>query len=159
MTAHVDDSDDEEIQAEAAHLQSLCDVWKDLCEDCNSPTGSQSSCPGWDGSSPLISPPARLLALAQWVFAHLPNLKILAYGDYSHSGRFADYTKTLCRNESTTWEADDQSPYDTISSSTDLTFRPVTIDDVDLQILLKASQGMLGACPMERFLQPEEEDC
>ena len=151
VRTHVDDEENVEIQAEADYLQSLCDAWNDR-DGGSSPTGSQSSFVGWDNPSPLTVPPARLLALAQWAFGHLPSLKIVAYGDYSHSGRFADYTKTLCKNELTTWEADDESFYNTISLPSNLTFRPVTKDDVDLQILLNASQGMLSACPVSRYL-------
>ena len=155
VTTHVDDCFNEDIQAEASYLQSLYDVWNDLYEKGNSPTGSQLSAVDWNDSLPSTHPPARLLALAQWAFAHLPGLKIIAYGDYSRSGRFADYTKTLCRNESTSWKADDQTPYCPVSSPSDLTFRPVTASDTDLQILLKASQGMLGACPVDRHLQTD----
>jgi hypothetical protein len=42
------------------------------------------------------------LDFVRWIFGQdgLPNLKILAIGDFSNSGRWAEYNMILCRDES-----------------------------------------------------------
>ena len=56
--------------------------------------------------SPLPRPGNRFLPLrellefAQWAFGSdgLPNLQIIAYGDFSHNGRYTKHTELFCRN-------------------------------------------------------------
>ena len=144
------DARDQELYDEACYLDFLLDIWDDLHSNRTSRESSYSPIGDW-GEEP-IAPPARLLALAQWAFAHLPSLKIIAYGDFSHSGCYAKYTKLLCRNELTTWQADRANGRSIITSPSDLTFRDLREDDTDLQILLNASRGMLSACPVDRYL-------
>ena len=55
-----------------------------------------------DDAQPFAQLPEYLFDLANWAFGPLglPKLRILAYGDFSHHGRYAEHTVLLCRNVS-----------------------------------------------------------
>lgn len=76
---------------------------------------------------------------AHWAFSGdgLPNLRILAYGDFAHDDRFKDTQVLLCRN---------------LAESSRRSFRFIQDSDVDLHTLLAANMELLRACPVSAFL-------
>lgn len=95
------------------------------------------------------------LTFAHWAFEPdgLTALQVLAFGDFSFRGRFADDQVLLCRQERrTSGSADDAlSP---TAHAPELTFRQVTGDDRSLQALVDAQCDLLEACPGESLLGP-----
>lgn len=99
--------------------------------------------------------PQNELAFAHWAFGPdgLTTLQVLALGDFSFQGRFADDQVLLCRQEQrTSGSADDAlSP---TANPPELTFREVTGEDVNLQALIDAQSDLLEACPVGSLLRP-----
>lgn len=71
---------------------------------------------------------------AQWAFSPdgLPQLQVMAYGDFSFDGRFAKYNVILCRSHDG--------------------YRPLTRKDVPAWDLLQANMDMLSACPYDPIM-------
>ncbi len=90
--------------------------------------------------------PPHLVRFATWAFGPdgLPDLRILAYGDFSHQGRYGTHTILLCKNQATTLQAD--------GFVSHWTFRLLTRDDQYLQELVQRNMGMLGACAVDSIL-------
>jgi hypothetical protein len=79
-----------------------------------------------------------LLDFAEWAFSTegLPNLQILAYGDFSYEGRYAEYNALLCRDHVAT-------------EPKQVGFRALTDADIYLWDLLDNNMGVLMACATE----------
>ena len=104
--------------------------------------------------------PLDLLDLAQMAFAPngLPNLRLIAWGDFSHCERYGEYTLLLCKNEGSTVlaeEIDDETFHAYLPK--DLTFRQVTEQDTTLLELFRKEHDMLSACSMENIFIPQED--
>lgn len=83
---------------------------------------------------------------AQWVFGPtgIGSLRLLAYGDFSHGGRFAENTLLLCRRG--------LSPGAEVSDRF-LRFREVRKGgDVELWELFKREEHVLSACPCDPLM-------
>jgi len=87
---------------------------------------------------------------AQWAFGPhgIPSLRLLAFGDFSHDGRFRDTTLLLCRREiPDTWGSDAG------SSDTFLRFREMKKgEDRELWDLYERELGVLAACSTDSLL-------
>jgi hypothetical protein len=84
---------------------------------------------------------AEVLNFAEWAFSPdgLPDLKILAYGDFSNEGRWAKYNMLLCR---------DQSPLEQMGSK----FRVLIDLDTFYWDLIDDNMDMLAACPADPIM-------
>lgn len=80
----------------------------------------------------------RSLDFIRWVFGSdgLPNLKLLAIGDFSNAGRWADYNMVLCRDES-------------LQEQEGLNFRILTDVDTYYWDVIDDNMDMLAACPAD----------
>ncbi len=98
--------------------------------------------------------PTDLLFLALWVFGPHgpPDIRILAYGDFSFHGRYAKNNMLLCKNLPTTLQADGSVSHSAVPA---LPFRLLTKDDRDLQEFVHGNMGMLGACAVESIFSDE----
>jgi hypothetical protein len=76
---------------------------------------------------------------ARWAFSPegLPELRILAWGDFSHNGRWRDSNILLCRD----W-SDQSGSY----------FRTLKNSDFDYWELIDENMDMLSACPSDQLL-------
>lgn len=89
---------------------------------------------------------------AQWAFGPdgLPELEILAYGDFSYQGRQLNIL--LCRSEDL-MEPELDEPKDRETAHTSkLPYREVTKKDVRLWALVREHSDLLEACPEDRLL-------
>lgn len=89
---------------------------------------------------------------AQWAFGSdgLPELEILAYGDFSYQGRQLNIL--LCRSEDL-MESELDKPKDRETAHTSkLPYREVTKKDVRLRALVREHSDLLEACPEDRLL-------
>ena len=95
------------------------------------------------------------LAFAHWAFGPdgLTTLQVLALGDFSFRGRFANDQVLLCRQEQrTSGSADDAlSP---TAHAPELMFREVISEDRNLQALVDTQGDLLEACPVDSLLRP-----
>ena len=103
----------------------------------------------------MPSAPPDILSFAQWAFGPtgLPGLQVLAYGDFSHKGRYKWQNWLFCKSEfayglpkgshSLGLEA---------TLNPDLTFREVTNKDWRVRELISGCSGMLEACPEDTIL-------
>jgi hypothetical protein len=103
----------------------------------------------------MPSRPPQLLSLAQWAFgpSGLPELQILAYGDFSYDGRYEWQNRLFCRSKFALDLAIAGSNSDCEATlEADLTFREVTKTDLALMELLEEHSDMLSACPEDKIL-------
>lgn len=86
--------------------------------------------------------------LASWAFGPegLPNLQILAYGDFSYRGRRPHLV--LCRFKS----LDGVDIQKSAAGLSDLAYREVTKEDVSEQEILYTNAHFLEACPEDPLL-------
>ncbi|KAN0095953.1 hypothetical protein V8E51_014758 [Hyaloscypha variabilis] len=84
---------------------------------------------------------ADLLPFAKWAFSEegLPDLRILAWGDFSKDGRWADQNILLCRDES-------------LVETRGVNFRELWDTDMYYWDLIDENMDMLGACPADTIL-------
>jgi hypothetical protein len=84
---------------------------------------------------------ADFLAFAMWAFCEdgLPDLRILAYGDFSKGDRWAYQNILLCRDES-------------LPETGGFNFRTLLDTDTYYWDLIDDNMDMLGACPADTFL-------
>ena len=104
--------------------------------------------------------PRDLLSLAQMAFGPtgLPNLRLIAWGDFSYNGRYEEYTRLFCKSDASTVRSEDidnNSFY--ASEPEDLTFRQVTEYDTDLIELFQREHDMLSACPVDNIVGRKED--
>ena len=87
----------------------------------------------------------------------LPNLRLIAWGDFSHRGRYKEHTLLLCRNEASTIHAEniDNAAFYACAPE-DLTFRQVAEHDTALLELFRKEQDMLSACPVDNIIVRKE---
>lgn len=95
------------------------------------------------------------LAFAHWAFGPdgLTTLQVLALGDFSFQGRFADDQLLLCHKEPRTSQSADDALL-TTAHGPELTFREVTGEDRNLQALVDAQSDLLEACPVDSLFRP-----
>ncbi|OJJ77880.1 hypothetical protein ASPBRDRAFT_113684 [Aspergillus brasiliensis CBS 101740] len=76
---------------------------------------------------------------AKWAFSAdgLPNLSVLAWGDFSYEGRYSKFNMLLCRSETGC--------------------RPLSPSDVWLWGLVNDNMDMLAACPIEDIVESPED--
>ena len=101
---------------------------------------------------PFVGISRDLLQLAQWAFSPdgLPNLQIIAYGDFSYDGRYTQYTELFCRDQPIPQQCKDLKLTTPVQSI--WTFRRLTKDDVNLQSLVQDNLDMLGACAVDTIM-------
>ena len=90
----------------------------------------------------IVTEVSGLKDLARWAFGPrgLPNLKLLAYGDFSYDGRYRGQCFLLCRSDTSNENADG--------------FRPVRENDYALRDgIIKQYEDLLGVCPAELILE------
>lgn len=89
-------------------------------------------------SSPLDEVDPAFLQFAIWAFGKdgLPDLRVLAWGDFSYDSRWAEYNALLCR---------DQSLVDEVG----FTFRTPLDSDTYYWDLIDDNIDMLAACPSD----------
>lgn len=77
-----------------------------------------------------------VLNFARWAFSTdgLPNLKILAWGDFSQEGRWAKYNILLCRDQS-------------LLGQKGFNFRTLVDSDTYYWDLIDDNMSMLAVCP------------
>jgi hypothetical protein len=99
----------------------------------------------------LAGAPQDLLRLAQWAFGPdgLPILRIIAYGDFSYNGRYAEYTKLLCRKQPNS--SKDKNSKAAILQ-TERKFKRLAENDMALQDLVRDNLDMLGACAVDNIM-------
>ena len=100
-----------------------------------------------DSRQLVDSVPRSLLALAEWAFGPngLPNLRILAWGDFGYYDRWVGVNKLYCRKEGAQH----------CTSTSDIrqsAFREVGRRDYNLREFVKKNQDMLAACPGDSLL-------
>lgn len=80
-----------------------------------------------------IYTPSQIKAFAKWLFGPegLPNLQILAGGDFSREGRYSEYNTLLCRPKSQCSDG----------------YEELTPDNVPLWNIVYDNMDMLAACP------------
>ena len=71
----------------------------------------------------------------------LPELQILAYGDFSYGSRFEDSSILICRN--------DVASVKRAGRTVRLNFRKLQLEDLALQDLLSRHMPTLEACPVD----------
>ena len=105
-----------------------------------------------ESQGPFAGVSRDLLQLAQWAFSPdgLPNLQIIAYGDFSYDGRYIQYTELFCRDQPIPQK--NKSSESTTPVQSNWTFRRLTKDDVNLQDLIKDNFDMLGACAVDSIM-------
>ena len=89
---------------------------------------------------------------AQWAFGPngLPDLQILAFGDFSHNGRYEEHTALLCRDEAAARRmASKRKGLRSDSQMSEWTYRHLRKEDTELQDLLSRNMCMLKACPVD----------
>jgi hypothetical protein len=94
-----------------------------------------------------------LFDFAEWAFgpAGFPKLLVLAYGDFTHYGRFGWTNILLCRNSHS------KIPVDDAATSTEAllrltSFRIMAQNDEYLWDQIEKGREMLSACPTEQSL-------
>jgi len=127
--------------------------------------------PGWNVLRPVIdsdfattpigeramtampSAPQDLLSFAQWAFGPtgLPDLKVLAYGDFSFKGRYAWQNWLFCRSQFGIEHAE-RCGSGRSTRLRELTFREITKSDWELQELIDGYSEMLEACPEDMIM-------
>lgn len=90
--------------------------------------------------------------LAQWAFGPkgLPELQLLAYGDFSHKGRYHKYTMLLCRNESPDVDAFMEGSSSGLFGPT--YYRSLGPDDLCLYELCCIHEKSLAACNVSNVI-------
>ncbi|KAH6661760.1 hypothetical protein B0J14DRAFT_707985 [Halenospora varia] len=112
-------------------------------------THSTASLDSFD-TAELLRLPAELLEFTNWAFGP-PTLEVLAFGDFSHDGRFHVHNKLFCRHTwSTRYPGDDTSQQ--IDDKLILTFRPVRENDRELWDGIDRNTEFLKACPTDSIL-------
>ncbi|KKZ61360.1 hypothetical protein EMCG_04005 [[Emmonsia] crescens] len=108
-----------------------------------------------------IPVPLGLIKFVNWAFGRngLPHLRILAYGDFSHQGRFKNSQLLFCRKgaavsgvQAGNWFG---SRYLTHARASQLSFRLMAEQDKELWRSLNLRPFDLGVCPTENLLLPE----
>ena len=96
--------------------------------------------------------PHQVLRFAQWAFSPdgLPELRILAFGNFSYQGRYKNHSMLLCRSKASTEYASGELNVETTPIAS-LMFREVTEEDWSLQDLVSANMDMLEACPENTY--------
>ena len=81
-----------------------------------------------------------LESFANWAFGEngFPNLRVIAYGDFSYERRFAHSQRLLCR--------------ETHRPIRNKKWRPVQIGDVAHHELIEENMDMLSACPVSQLI-------
>ncbi|KAI9719938.1 MAG: hypothetical protein M1828_005976 [Chrysothrix sp. TS-e1954] len=105
------------------------------------PAGTKNSAPvKCSNSEGAIT--AELKALAHWAFSDdgPPNLRLLAYGDFSQQGLWADRSVVLCRRDS-----------EDMRTGLDTNFRRVEEDDHILECFFQDNIDFLSACPVNNI--------
>ncbi|MCJ1358475.1 MAG: hypothetical protein MMC33_008475 [Icmadophila ericetorum] len=90
--------------------------------------------------------------LAQWAFGPhgLPDLQILAFGDFSHKGRYKDHTALLCRDEAAIKRmVSKRKGLRSDGKMSEWTYRHLREDDMELQELLRRNMSALEACAVD----------
>jgi hypothetical protein len=87
--------------------------------------------------SPVDEDPA-FLRFAIWAFGNdgLPNLQILAWGDFSHPGKWKGYNILLCKDESFLGEGL-------------ISFRTLLDSDISYWDLIDYHMDMSASCPAD----------
>ncbi len=100
--------------------------------------------------APGCTVPPELSLLAQWAFGPggLPGLQILAYGDFSHNGRYAEHNMLFCRKPPSELSNDGSNLDFQVAAS----FRCLTADDTYLQDLLSRNMEVLEACAVDNVM-------
>ena len=148
-----DDTDEEKDEYE--YGKSLLGVWNSLYP--LPPEFSDNEDTEYNRETEVV--PRALLKLAQWAFGPdgLPNLRLLAYGDFSYQERYGKYTSLLCKSECSTICPEDVGRLSFRASiPEDLTFRRVEEYDTTLRELLTDNLDMLSACPVDNVVGPRE---
>ena len=90
-----------------------------------------------------------IIEFADWAFGAdgLPNLQILASGDFSYQGLYAYESLILCKTKGAT-NADDKKR----------NFRPLGDKDSDPDIweFIRENMDMLAACPVDPIFEPSD---
>ena len=96
---------------------------------------TMTSTPHSKDSTGLVT--AALVRFAQWAFGEngLPQLELLAYGDFSQQGLWSKHSVVLCRNSHAS------------ESGLAWNFRRLRGDDLHLESLFQNSLEYLSACP------------
>jgi hypothetical protein len=103
-----------------------------------------------------------LVDFAEWAFGPtgFPTLLVLAYGDFSHQGRFRWTNVLFCRNSHSN-PPGDAIPADVTQRSS--SFRIMLQKDEYLWDLIDGGRQMLGVCPTEQTVDlmksTDGEDC
>jgi hypothetical protein len=86
-----------------------------------------------------------LLKFARWAFGPegIPELRILAWGDFSHSGRWAESNVLLCRDQSI--------------ESAGTNFRTLRDSDFNYWDLVDENMDMLSACSPDHLLWADDD--
>jgi hypothetical protein len=115
-------------------------------------THSTASLDSFD-TAEILRLPTELLEFTNWAFGPhgLPTLEVLAFGDFSHDGRFDVHNKLFCRHtRSTRYPGDDTSQR--IHDKLVLTFRPVKGNDRELWDRINRNTEFLKACPTDSII-------
>ena len=96
--------------------------------------------------------PWDLLGLAHWIFGPwgLPELQILAYGDFSYHGRYEKHNLLLCRSSPASTSSSRNA---TAGKKTEVRFRRVTEEDEKLWKLVMENWEFLEACPVDTIMK------
>jgi hypothetical protein len=103
----------------------------------------------------MPSAPQNLLSVAQWSFGPtgLPDLKVLAYGDFSYNGRYVWQNWLFCRSQYGLELAEQDCNLDLAATlKLNFTFGEVAKSDWELQELIDSHSEMLEACPEDTIL-------
>jgi hypothetical protein len=75
-----------------------------------------------------------IFEFAMWAFSNdgLPNLAVLAWGDFSYEGRYSKFNALLCRSENG--------------------YRHLNSADMSLWDLVQDNMDMLAACPLDDIM-------
>lgn len=100
------------------------------CGKCTSKT-NVNGCKGtktYTETDPLYHP-FGIYKFAEWAFSAdgLPDLTVLAWGDFSHEGHFSQYNRLYCRSKTG--------------------YRRLNASDISLWDLVNVNMDMLAACP------------
>ncbi|KAL5349532.1 hypothetical protein ACLOAV_005827 [Pseudogymnoascus australis] len=93
--------------------------------------------------SDFSGPAQALLKFARWAFSSegIPELRILAWGDFSHNGRWGESNVILCRDQSL--------------EPTGTNFRRLRDSDLNYWDMIDDNMDMLSACSPDHVLRTE----
>ncbi|CAG8975997.1 hypothetical protein HYALB_00011552 [Hymenoscyphus albidus] len=95
----------------------------------------------------IIQLPGAIFDFLNWLFGPdgVRSVRVFAYGDFSHNGRFRAYNHIFCRGDASGYV--DPEPQD--KPELELNWRPIRADDHELWSLIERNKDFLGSCPTD----------